>query len=122
MDARTETLNVQENCLIIAEYALYGCTSLKNLATGNNLTVICGYAFAGCTSLTGISFGESLKTIYANAFAGCTSISDARFAKKASWLGFNSAGAGRGKTVGPDVNSATDLKLNTGKWTFSYAL
>lgn len=121
-DAQTETLNVQENCLIIAEYALYGCTSLKNLATGNRLTVICGYAFAGCTSLAGISFGESLKTIYANAFAGCTSISDARFAKKASWLGFNSAGAGRGKTVGPDVNSATDLKLNTGKWTFSYAL
>lgn len=121
VDAQTQTLNIEQNCLIIAQYAAEGCTALTTLTINGNLTTIGAYAFSGCKGLTDITFGENLKLIEANAFAGCSAITNAHFAKKASWLAFNSGGAGRGNEVGPEINSAAALKMNTGKWLFSYA-
>ena len=85
------------------------------------MTAIGRYAFSGCTALANITFGAGMKRIEANAFAGCTAISDARFEKKASWLAFNAGGAGRGQHVGPEINSANAMKMNTGAWSFSYS-
>ena len=61
-------IDIKDGTLGIADWAFFGCSSLKSVTIPNSLTSIGASAFEGCSGLTSISFPDNDISIAANAF------------------------------------------------------
>lgn len=68
------SLLLRDSITEIAEFAFYGCTSLKNLTLSNALVNIDQYAFNGMFELTSVVLPEGLTTIGERAFTDAKKI------------------------------------------------
>ena len=63
---------IKKNTLVIADYAFWGCTSLKSVTIPNSVTSIGEGAFEDCKSLTSVTIPNSVTSIGEDAFYGCS--------------------------------------------------
>ena len=65
------TVNIDENCKIIAYHAFYYCTSLVSIEIPSSVVFIGYQAFAYCDSLESIEIPDSVVAIDYGAFRWC---------------------------------------------------
>ncbi len=71
---KTDTYTMPSTVTDIAEYAFWGCESVKSISLSSSLKKIPDYAFANCRSLTWISIPYSVSSIGLKAFADCKNL------------------------------------------------
>lgn len=66
-----ETYSMPSTVTDIAEYAFWGCNSVKNLSISNIIEEIPAFAFSNCKSLQAVSIPASVRRIDVKAFEDC---------------------------------------------------
>jgi len=66
-----ETYSMPSTVTDIAEYAFWGCNSVKNLSISNIIEEIPAFAFSNCKSLQAVSIPPSVRRIDLKAFEDC---------------------------------------------------
>ncbi|MBQ7956243.1 MAG: leucine-rich repeat domain-containing protein [Lachnospiraceae bacterium] len=69
-----ETYSMPSTVTDIAEYAFWGCNSVKNLSISNIIEEIPAYSFSNCKSLQAVSVPASVRRIDVRAFEDCVSL------------------------------------------------
>ena len=65
-----------DNLIILGEAAFSNCSSLTRAVVGDNVVIIEDYAFAGCSNLVLLEIKEGVSTIDYQAFEGCSSLTN----------------------------------------------
>lgn len=71
---KSQTYSMPSTVTDIAEYAFWGCNSVKNISISNNIEVIPAYAFSNCKSLQAVSVPPSVRQIDIKAFENCVNL------------------------------------------------
>lgn len=69
-----QTYSMPSTVTDIAEYAFWGCNSVKNISISNIIEVIPAYAFSNCKSLQAVSIPPSVRQIEVKAFENCVNL------------------------------------------------
>lgn len=69
-----ETYSMPSTVTDIAEYAFWGCNSVKNLSISNIIEEIPAYAFSNCKSLQAVNVPVSVRRIDVKAFENCVNL------------------------------------------------
>ena len=75
---------------VIAAYAFYNCTGLRDISIPSSVTVIGAYAFSDCLNLTGIRILGRIIEIGESAFTNCDSLSAIHISDLAAWCSIDS--------------------------------
>lgn len=81
-----DTYSMPSTVKNIAEYAFWGCTSVKNISLSNSLEEITAYAFSNCKSLQALSVPYSVKSIDLAAFSDCVRLENVYIPSTVSYI------------------------------------
>lgn len=81
-----ETYSMPSTVTDIAEYAFWGCNSVKNLSISNIIEEIPAFAFSNCKSLQAVSIPASVRRIDLKAFEDCVNLKNVWIPSQVNWI------------------------------------
>ena len=74
IDINITSINVEEETIIILDYAFENCSNLENISMKNNIIYIGEYAFFECIKLETVTIPEKVTELAYNLFCGCDNL------------------------------------------------